>query len=73
MNLRNKTTKELIEIALEYTTITKLSRMMTTIDLERLRTRRRKHTKVEFTLCQQLEIVRIIKKFMKEEQKDENI
>ena len=66
MNLRNKKTKELIAIALDYTTMTELAKKMTTIGLEELRTRRRDHVKVEFNLSQQLEIVKIIKKLMKE-------
>lgn len=66
MNLRNKNTKELIEIALEYTTITGLSRMMGTLGLEDLRYRRRKDTNIEFTFPQHLEIVRVINKLIKE-------
>ncbi len=66
MNLRNKKTKELISIALDYTTMTELAKMMTTIGLEELRTRRKEHAKVEFNLSQQLEIVKIIKRLMKE-------
>tara|TARA_R110002096_G_scaffold50015_5_gene131762 strand:- start:13327 stop:13533 length:207 start_codon:yes stop_codon:yes gene_type:complete len=66
MNLRNKKTKELIAIALDYTTMTELAKMMTTIGLEELRTRRRDHVKIEFNFSQQLDIVKIIKKLMKE-------
>ena len=66
MNLRNKNTKELIDIALEYTTMTELAKMMTTIGLEELRTRRKKYVKVEFNFNQQSDIVKIIKRLMKE-------
>ena len=66
MNLRNKKTKELIKIALEYTTLSGLSRMMTTIGLEDIRYRKRKDTSLEFTFCQHLEIVRVINNLIKE-------
>ena len=62
MNLRNKKTKELIAIALDYTTMTELAKMMTTIGLEELRTRRRDHVKIEFNFSQQLDIEKTIKR-----------
>jgi len=69
MNLRNKATKDLIAIALKYTTITELSRMMVTLSLEDLRYRKRKDTKIEFTFSQHLEIVRVINKLINEKNK----